>query len=127
MQQVSEGLYVMVFGMVIVFAALVTIMFVMIALEKAFPLREAGEAPAPPPPAAVEPPASQAKTPPAGGPQSEVAAAVSVAIAHARARAGRPSGALPVRLGEDSDQWDWLWEEGIDDYGTTRGSRYANV
>ncbi len=127
MEQVTEGLYVMVFGMAIVFAALVAIMVVMIALERAFPLREAGEVAAPPAPGAAEPAPSQAPTPPAGGPQSEVAAAITVAIAQARARAVRPTGGLPVHLGEDSEQWDWLWEAGIDDYGTTRGSRYANV
>lgn len=134
MQNLGAGLYVMLFGMGIVFTALIAIMLAMMALERIFRVKEAdGDSHQ----VAVTPQveARQAEQPPAEGQptgaslSSEVAAAIAVTIAHLRAR-GRSavSGGLPISLGnQELDSWDWLWEEGMDDYGTTRGSDYATV
>ncbi|MDA8218603.1 MAG: OadG family protein [Dehalococcoidales bacterium] len=109
----TEGLVVMVLGMGLVFLALTVLMFAMMGLEKAFRLKVAPEETAP-------------EFPPTSGRQAEVVAAIACALARARAEVGREGPAGVTARGESRD-WDWLWDESVDDYGLTRGSPYANV
>lgn len=143
MEQLSAGLYVMAIGMTIVFGALIIIMLVMMALERIF--REGGGAdegvvatampttgiPGGEPTSTAEA-AGDAATDAAPGSATgtQLAAAIAIAFARARARAGAvyPASRLPASLDNvEDDRWDWVWEEGVDDYGTTRYSHYAGV
>jgi hypothetical protein len=130
----------MALGMGIVFAALIIIMFVIMALERLF--RE-GEPPATSEVASAVPvtgvPAGEPTSSPAlaepseakqAGAEAEIAAAVAMAFARARAQATYTTNTAQVPGALDNvedDRWDWVWDEGVDDYGTTRGSQYAAI
>jgi sodium pump decarboxylase gamma subunit len=128
-----EGLYVMVFGMGLVFFSLIVIMFTMMALERVFRLKVPGEGDAAPvavapetPTAQVEPTANDPHLP--GRPQGQVAAAIAVSMARARAGNARRSRLFPkaVASGQEAPA-DWMWDEGVEDYGVVEGSYYAKL
>jgi len=110
--QLAEGLWVMVLGMGLVFLSLTALMFAMMILERVFRVQEEG--------------AEEKGVPVAVSPAVAAAAAVAVARARAEARRVVAVTAAPAARGE-ARHWDWLWDEGIDDYGTTKGSDYANL
>ncbi|MHB1004863.1 MAG: OadG family protein [Chloroflexota bacterium] len=131
MEELEKGLIVMVLGMGVVFLALIIIMFVMMGLERAFRTKDepessevaqstetsvAGEEAT----AAVEVAAAANVS---GNADNEVVAAIALAIARARQegtyRTRGTSYHVPLSNGEGS-RWDWVWDEGVDDYGTTR-------
>ena len=59
---------------------------------------------------------------PAAGRAAEIALALTLAVARARGEGRRlPSGE------EAAKRWDWVWDEGLDDYGLTKGSAHASI
>ncbi len=125
----------MVFGMTLVFLTLGAIMLVMVILDRIFqekpdggdaetaPVAEAAAATEPSAPvAAVQPTAEQALAPAEG---AALAAAIAIAMSRAREET-YTSSYLPGSLDDgENTRWDWLWDEGVDDYGVSRGSQYA--
>lgn len=134
--QYLEGLQVMILGMGLVFFSLATVMFVMIGLDRAFRNQPSTASEVEPemaaPVEAVAPAPNAPPVAPPNGAEGEVALAIALAVARARAdaTAGVPAraAALVAPSGEAAAcQWDWLWDAGLDDYGTTKGATYANV
>lgn len=129
--QLGEGLYVMVFGMGLVFLTLVLLMFAIMGLDRVFRLKvpgeDAAEAPPSDAPAPVEeltPTATTGYLP--GSSRGQVVAAIALALARAQAHSlPRTSWASRLAAPSDDDASDWIWEEGIDDYGVVEGSQYA--
>jgi hypothetical protein len=129
--QYLEGLQVMLFGMGLVFLALTSIMLVMIILERTFRYHPEDETVA----AALTPDDSvgAAGLLPAAGETAAPAAAedevaLAVALAVARARAGASTRIKTPPNGEAAALvWEWVWEHGLDDYGTAKRSEYANI
>jgi len=125
----------MILGMGLVFLSLVVIMVVMMGLDRAFPYKPQEQAEAEPPSERVDAFALAPSVAPAAPPRAaegEVGLAIALAVARARAEAATvvparaatlvvPSGEVAAR------QWDWLWDAGLDDYGTTKGSRCADI
>jgi Na+-transporting methylmalonyl-CoA/oxaloacetate decarboxylase gamma subunit len=123
----------MAFGMGLVFFSLTVLMFAMMILERAFRVKAPGEEDeASPSPTEDRQPGGIAQGVPDANlpdqPPAKVAAAIALAMARARADNGRAVhySRLPVS-NPDAPTWDWLWDEGVDDYGTAKGSDYAKL
>ncbi|MHB1132197.1 MAG: OadG family protein [Chloroflexota bacterium] len=112
--QLGEGLYVMLFGMGIVFLSLTLIMLAMIVLDRVFSKEpEVVTITACAPEDLASAPDNRA---------AEVALAITLAVARARGeRRALPSGEEAAR------RWNWVWDEGLDDYGVTKGSAYGSI
>lgn len=131
--QYGEGLQVMILGMGLVFMSLIIIMFVMMGLQRAFPYRslDDGAETTAERVEAVGPAASAAPAAPPRTAEGEVALAIVLAVARARAAATpKPSRRFAPVAACSAEQaalrWDWLWDAGVDDYGTAKGSTDAD-
>jgi Na+-transporting methylmalonyl-CoA/oxaloacetate decarboxylase gamma subunit len=129
--QYLEGLQVMLLGMGLVFLSLVTIMFVMMGLQRAFPYRPDDEVAAVGGAEAVDATPGVTAVAPSRTAEGEVALAIALAVARARAAVpvgpSRGFATVAARSGEQAAlRWDWLWDAGLDDYGTAKGSTDAD-
>lgn len=128
----TEGLYVMAFGMGLVFLALTVLMFAMMGLERAFRIKTPVEEP----PAVVplptnEPPTllpSPTVTTPSSHVPAEIAVAIAVAVSRMRAETTWASTiGIPSDVEDDPGLWDRLCEEGDSTIIAARGGGSENA